>query len=208
MSIKLHGMTYSNYYNMVKAAMLEKGVDYEEVHVLPNQEDGFLSQSPMGKVPCLETEKGFLTESEVMLDYVDEVGSGPSLYPQDAWGKAKARELVRYLELYIELPGRRLYGDVYFGKPASDELKAEVNMVLDKGFKAFAKIAQYDPWLAGKEFGIADIYFLYALNPVLGVCKKCFDWNVIEQYPEIGTLMAKISERDSIKKVNDEQAAI
>ena len=37
MTIKLHGMTYSNYYNMVKAIMIEKGMDFEEVHVLPNQ---------------------------------------------------------------------------------------------------------------------------------------------------------------------------
>ena len=164
MSIKLYGMTYSNYYNMVKAAMIEKGIEYEEVHVLPNQEADFLSHSPMGKVPCLETDQGFLTESGVMLDYIEAIGTGASLYPADAWQKAKAQELIRYLELYIELPGRRLYGDVFFEKPAPDSVKADVKAALEKGFTALAKIAKYDPWLAGKDFGYADLYFLLLLS--------------------------------------------
>ena len=63
MTIKLHGMTYSNYYNMVKAIMIEKEMDFEEVHVLPNQESEFLLKSPMGKVPFLETEDGLLSET-------------------------------------------------------------------------------------------------------------------------------------------------
>ena len=58
--IKLHGMPLSNYYNVVKAIMLEKEIPFEEVHVKPNQESEYLSKSPMGKVPCMETTAGFL----------------------------------------------------------------------------------------------------------------------------------------------------
>ena len=55
MNIKLHGMYLSNYYNVVKTVLLEKGIVFEEVNQSPSQEDGYLDKSPMGKVPCLET---------------------------------------------------------------------------------------------------------------------------------------------------------
>jgi len=51
--IKLYGFPISNYYNMVKMALLEKGMEFEEVIVKPSQEDIFLVKSPMGKVQCI-----------------------------------------------------------------------------------------------------------------------------------------------------------
>lgn len=206
MTIKLHGMTYSNYYNMVKAVMIEKGMDFEEVHILPNQEGEFLSKSPMGKVPCLETEQGFLTETGIILDYLDELGEGPSFYPADAWSKAKVRELIRHLELYIELPARRLYGEVFFGRPASDELKAEVKLALEKGFKSLEKLASFSPYLAGSEISYADFYFKYSVNLASIVCKKTLDWDAYNEVPNIKALLEKLDERASIQKVAEDQA--
>ena len=55
MGIKLYGMPLSNYYNIVKAVLIEKGILFEEVLVKPNQEAEYLAKSPMGKVPCIET---------------------------------------------------------------------------------------------------------------------------------------------------------
>ena len=58
-TIKLYGMPLSNYYNMVKTVLLEKGMDFEEMLILPNQESDFLGKSPMGKVPAMETKRAF-----------------------------------------------------------------------------------------------------------------------------------------------------
>ena len=46
--IKLYGFPVSNYFNMVKWALLENGIEFEEVHAMPNQESDFTSKSPMG----------------------------------------------------------------------------------------------------------------------------------------------------------------
>ena len=205
MSIKLYGMPLSNYYNMVKAILLEKGMQFEEVLVTPNQEDDYLAKSPMDKVPCLVTEQGFLTETGVMLDYLDALGEGPSFYPEDVFAKAKVQELMRYLELYIELPGRRLYGDVFFGRPASDEEKAAVKPILEKGFAALQKIARFDPYIAGTELTYADFYFLFAMAPVTLVCKKTWEWDVREEIPAIQELNALLGERESVKRVQADQ---
>jgi glutathione S-transferase len=205
MTIKLHGMPLSNYYNVVKAVMLEKGVEFEEILTKPSQEEGYLSLSPMGKVPCMETELGFITESSVMLEYLEDLGKGPSLYPTDAYRRAKARELMRYLELYIELPARRLYGDVFFGNPASEEEKAAVKKLLEKGFAALGNIAVYDPYIAGEDLTVVDFYAVFALSPVLGVCKKTWNWDVRATMPKLKALSDLMGERDSVSRVKADQ---
>lgn len=203
--IRLYGFAVSNYYNMVKMALLEKGMEFEEVTVRPNQEAEYLARSPMGKVPCLQTEQGFLTETEVIIDYLDSLGLGPSFYPADAFEKAKVRELIRYLELYIELPARRLYGDVFFGRPASDTEKEAVRKELKKGFSALAKLAKFSPYLAGEEMTYADFYFLFSVGLVTRVTKKALDWDVYSTEAGVKPLLDLLEQRDSVKTIREDQ---
>ena len=49
--LKLHGFAVSNYFNMVKLALLEKGLDFEVKVVHGSQDPDFLAISPRGKVP-------------------------------------------------------------------------------------------------------------------------------------------------------------
>ncbi|HDZ08101.1 glutathione S-transferase family protein [Pseudohongiella sp.] len=205
--IKLYGFPISNYYNMVKMTLLEKGMAFEEVLVRPSQESDYLSCSPMGKVPCLETGQGFLTETEVIIDYLHDLGQGPAFYPEDPFEKAKIRELIRYLELYIELPARRLYGDVFFGKPASDTEKESVRKELQKGFAALRRLADYSPYIGGNLMTYADFYFLFSVGLVTRVTKKALDWDVFSTEPGIRELLALMEQRDSVKAIRAAQKA-
>lgn len=207
MTIKLHGMTYSNYYNMVKTVMIEKGMAFEEVHILPKQMAENLDMSPMGKVPCLETEQGFLTETTVMIDYLDALGQGPSFYPEDAFARAKVQELIKHLELYIELPARRLYGDAFFGRPASDELKAEVRPSLEKGFASLSQLGKFSPYLMGDQLSYADIFFRFSVGVATIACKKSLQWDALNEVPNIKDLLSLMDERASIQQVLADQAS-
>lgn len=204
-TIKLYGMPLSNYYNMVKTVLLEKEMEFEEVLVLPNQESDYLEKSPMGKVPAMETDEGFLTETGVMIDYLDSLGQGPSFYPTDAFAKAKVAEVIRYLELYIELPARRLYGEVFFGRPASDEVKKEVRAQLEKGLTSFNRLAKFSPYLCGEEITYADFYYRFTINLTLNVAKRALDWDLAGEAPQYNELVALIDQRASIKRVLEDQ---
>lgn len=207
MSIKLYGFPLSNYYNMVKAVLIEKGMEFEEVLVKPSQDNEYLAKSPMGKVPVMETSDGFLSETGVMIDYLDSLGEGPGFYPADPFKRAKVQEIIRYLELYIELPARRLYGDVFFGNPANDELKVQVRAQLEKGFPALQRIAKYEPYIAGTELSYADFYFRFSFNLATLVCKKSLDWDVLKGFIVEKNLMDLLDQRDSIKQVLADQKA-
>jgi glutathione S-transferase len=204
--IKLYGFPISNYYNMVKMTLLEKGIDFEEVIVKPSQEDGYLACSPMGKVPCLETDQGFLTETEVIIDYLHDLGEGPSFYPAHPFDKAKVREIMRYLELYIELPARRLYGEVFFGRPPSDTERAAVRKELEKGFAALRRLAHYSPYVAGSAISYADFYYYFSVSLVTRVTKTALDWDVFNTEPGVRDLLGLIAQRDSVKTIQAAQS--
>ena len=61
--IKLYGLRMSNYYSLVKAVLIEKGLDFEEVKAPPTQKEDNLARSPMGKMPSIEVDGQYMSES-------------------------------------------------------------------------------------------------------------------------------------------------
>lgn len=161
--LKLYGFAVSNYFNMVKHCLLYKGIDFEELRVYPNTESEYLRKSPMGKVPCIETDQGCLAEASVIIDYLEARFPESPLYPADAWQRAKCQELIKMAELYLELPARRLLPAVLAGAKADEAAVAEVNEVLAKGLRSLAALASPQPYLLGEQISAADIVLRYAL---------------------------------------------
>ena len=205
--LKLHGFTGSNYFNMVKMALIEKGIEFEFVNTMPSQKDEFLVKSPMGKVPCLETEQGFISETDVIFDYLEELGQGPSLMPTGAYERAKVRELIKELELYIELPARTCFAEAFFGGKVSEEVKEKARANILKGVDCIQRNASFSPYIAGDSFTSADIMFMYT-TPLAGAAsKKVLDLNLTEAFPEAKPLSTLIAERESAKQIAADQKA-
>ncbi|MCW8193402.1 glutathione S-transferase family protein [Proteobacteria bacterium 005FR1] len=205
--LKLYGFPISNYYNMVKMALLEKGIDFEEVHAKPSQESDFLTKSPMGKVPVLETEKGCITETDVIFDYIEDLGTGPALLPRDPYERAKVRELIKEIELYIELPARTCYKEGFFGGTVSEEVKEKARENLNKGIACLKRNGKFSPYVAGDSFTYADIMFMYSVGLAASCSKRVLEMNLLEDFPEAKALSAKIAERESAQKIAEDQKA-
>jgi len=203
--LKLHGFPASNYYNMVKMALLEKGVEYEDVRVFTGQTEEFLAKSAMGKVPCLETPHGFITETSVILEYIEDAVEGPSFFPTDPFERARARELLRYSEQYLELAARRCYGEAFFGTgPVSEEVKESVRPVLERGCRAIARIGRFSPYLAGDSITYADFVFQQSFPNAAAVAKIVLNWNLNDELPQAAALLKKINERPVAIRVADD----
>lgn len=200
--LKLYGFPVSNYFNMVKIALLEKQIDFEEVIVYPNQESGYLSKSPMGKVPCIETDHGFLSETSVILDYLEQQYLDVPLYPVDPFERAKARELVKCIELYLELPARRLYPGAFFGGSNSAETIEEVRPVLERGVAAVKKLAKFGPFTAGDALSYADIFASQTLPNASGVAQSVYGWKLMDDIPGAQELLQTLEERPAFSAVN------
>lgn len=203
--LKLHGFPASNYYNMVKMALLEKGADYEDVRVYTGQTEDFLAKSAMGKVPCLETPDGFLTETSIILEYIEDVVDGPSFLPAAPYERARMRELLKYSELYLELPARRCYGEAFFGTgPVSDEVKETVRPILERGCGALKRLGRFSPFIAGNDITYADFVFLHSFPMAAQTAKIVFDWDLNEELPQAAELLAHLQQRPVAIKVAED----
>lgn len=207
MTIKLYGAALSNYYNMVRLSLLEKGVEFEEVHVPPSQDPDYLKKSPMGKIPCIETGEGFLSEAAVIMDYLEDVVPTPALLPAGAYERARTRQIIAVTELYIELPARRHVGSLLFGAPRSEDAMKEVRPAVEAGLAAFARIARLAPYIAGSDYSFADIYAYYAFGLASIVMKGVYDWDIVAEVPGLADCLALTGERATTRECDAAQRA-
>ena len=199
--IKLYGLRLSNYYSLTKAVLNEKGLEYEEVKAPPTQEEDNLARSPMGKMPSIEVDGQYLSESLAIAAYADRAQPERPLLPSDPFAAAKVVELVCHLKLDVELVARRCLPEAFFGQTVSDETKVETKRDLAKGMKAVGRLMVCDPYAAGADFTLADLYTFYTFGLANGVAQKMFNENLLADYPQIQELLGRLAERPSIAQV-------
>jgi glutathione S-transferase len=199
--LKLHGFKLSNYTFLAKACLLEKGIEYENVEATPSQETPFLERSPMGKVPTLETDQGFVSEVYAIADYLDHIQPEPALLPADPFERAKAIELIRHIELDVELVARRCLPAAMFGATASEETLKRTEKDLRKGLAAVSRLIECNPYATGSEFNLADLYTYYSFGLTSQIAQKLFGLDILAEVPGAKELMTRLAERDSIKSL-------
>lgn len=207
--LKLCGFHISNYHNKVRIALLEKGIAFEEdATCKPSQKEEFLARSPVGKVPFMELDGGMrLAESQVICEYLEEAYPQKPLYPRDPLERAKVRELIAFMELHLELVARRLYGQVFFGQPKDEALKAAVEKELAKGLRAFKTLVRFDPFIAGKSLTLADCAAFVHL-PLISLCTKlAYGRDVFDEMPQVKGYIRMLGERPAFAKANEDRKA-
>jgi len=115
---------------------------------------------PRGSIPALVHGDFVLTESDAIVEYLDDMGLGQPLLPADARGRARNRELSRYMDQKLELASRALYPQV--GKGPGD---AALTEALVNNVAALGRLVTPSPFLTGPSPSLADC----ALMPVTNV---------------------------------------
>ncbi len=214
--LRLHGFPFSNYHNVVKVVLLEKGIEFEEVITYPPATEAYLAKNPSGKYPCLEIEDGtFLGESKVILNYLEDEYPGVPLLPTSPLQRARVRELMEVIDLYLELPARRLYPEVFTsarmaaragssdwqtGK-VSDEVRSAVLPLLAQGVAALKRLARFDPYIAGPELSLADFSATFHFAPVSIASKTIYGENALAALPAVKRHRELMNQRESVQRV-------
>ena len=208
--ITLCGFGVSNYYNKLKLILLEKDIPFQEKLVYPWQHESFRNSSPLGKIPYIETEHGSLSESQVILDYLEERYPEQPLYPTSVFARAKCRELIQNLELNSEWVARRLYKESFFGGRVSEETKHEVKEKLAIGLKAVAQLAQFSPYIFDSTFTAADCVAYVHFIMIEQTTMKIYGENMLQQFlPNSAAYLHFLDSRPHIQRVMaDRDAAL
>jgi len=199
--ITLHGFAYSNYYNIVKHVLLYKGIEFVEDEQY-GADEAYLAMSPMGKIPSLTTAKGGnLSESSVCCDYLEETYPDKPLYPTDSFERNQVRQIMKVSELYLELPCRRMIGFVFSNAEAPEALLKEVRGMVERGVRAMNLICKFEPYVAGQEFTMADIYLYYVLSVVDMAASSKLQWDIGAEINGLTEWRKMMSESDIAQKV-------
>jgi glutathione S-transferase len=207
--VRLHGFRFSNYHNVVKVVLLEKGIPFEEVVTYPPADEAYRAKNPTGKYPCLEIENGtFLGESKVILNYLEDAYPDVPLLPAEPSKRARVRELMEVIDLYLELPARRLYPEVFSraGK-VSDEVRGAVRPLLSQGVAALKELARLDPYIAGADLSLADFSATFHLVPVSIASKAIYGEDFLAALPAVKRHRELMNQRETVQRVRAEQLA-
>jgi len=207
--LKLYGFSVSNYYNMVKLALLEKELPFEEVPFYAGQAPEALVISPRGKVPVLGVEQGFINETSVILEYIEQSQKGTPLLPSDPFERAQVLALAKEIELYIELPGRACYPEAFFGMTLPDAIKEKTKTELLLGIASLGRHGKFSPYVAGDSLSVADLYFLYSVPLACAVAKKLFDIDLLADLPAAKSLLERLEQNPNVQRIAaDKEAAM
>ncbi|MHB2063094.1 glutathione S-transferase family protein [Pseudomonas sp. SC3(2021)] len=207
--LKLYGFSVSNYYNMVKLALLEKGLPFEEVTFYPTPTPQSLAISPRGKVPVLGVDAGYINETGIILEYLEQTQKGTPLLPSDPFARAQVLAIAKEIELYIELPGRACYGEAFFGSPVPEAIKEKTKAELLLGFAALGRHGKFAPYVAGDSLSIADLYFLYSVPLACAVGQKLFGIDLLAEMPRAKVLLERLEQSPHVQKIAaDKEAAM
>lgn len=197
----LHGYAVSNYFNTARAALLEKAAAFNIVRVRASRDDAFLACSPLGKIPYLQTPAGCFSETVPMLEYIEETVDGPALLPAVPFARARVRQLLNVLQLYLDMPMRRLYPGTVMGsehKPgAVDAVAAQLEVTLE----ALRRLCVFDPYLLGTQLTHADLLALYCIDVGDRVTRQVYGWSLIERIDGLRAWTQRMLVRDSTRVV-------
>jgi glutathione S-transferase len=182
--ITLCGFPASNYYGLVQHALLLKGIDFKEELNYPGHPE-YRAKSPMGKVPCMVTEHGCLSETAAMIEYIEAAYPENPIMPSEPFLRAKGFELMRIAELYIELSGRRFLPEILMGVGKSESNRKLMLPVLKNAFKCLEQLGSFGPYLLGKDLTQTDIVVRYSIKTGIMAGEKIFSIDFMENTPQL-----------------------
>jgi glutathione S-transferase len=132
-----------------RITLAEKGIDYEAVEIdLDDRPAWLYEKNALGRVPVYEEDEGLvLPESEVIMEYLDERYPEPALWPADPAERALAR-------LWLQRFDDRLGGAYYAAR------RGDGGEELDARLADLDRVLEAQPYLTGREYGLADIGYV------------------------------------------------
>jgi len=167
----------------------EKNIPHERTYIdLANKPEWFRRLSPLGRVPVLQAGTSVVFESQVIVEYLDEVTDG-SLHPTDPLEKARHRS-------WIEFGSGVLNGISAFYNASDTRRFQETRAVLRAKFERIEHEIT-GPFFAGEVFHLVD----GAWGPIFryfDVFDQIEDFGVLSGLDKVQRWRAALEQRPSV----------
>lgn len=205
MSIVLHGAPASPFVRKARVALVEKGIPYELVPVVPfppvNATPEFRRISPLGKIPALTDGDFAISDSSVICAWLERTHPNPPLYPSDANQYARALWLEEFADSrLVEAIGpaffQRFVRKLLFRQEPDEEIvRKALGESLPPALDYLEQQLEGVEWLAGGRFSIADI----AVGSMLQQLRHAGESVDAARWPRVAAFAERVLARPSFK---------
>ena len=168
--LKLYNYFRSSTSYRVRIAMHLKNLNFEyiPVHLLNNGGEQhsveYKKISPLGEVPTLVHNGKAIAQSVAIIEYLDEIFPQPQLYPQDAFHKARVRQICENINSFMH-PLANLKVQQYLEKKhgyTQTDKEAWVQHWVSQGFAALEDMLSITSgrYAYGQEVTAADVFIV------------------------------------------------
>jgi RNA polymerase-associated protein len=154
--LRLYRIPFSTNVERVELALAHKGVDVEHVDVDPADRSEVVRVSGQDLVPVLVDGDRVLSDSPVILEYLEERFPEPPLYPSEPARRAEVRLFLDWFNLLWKRPPNLIVAEE--GKPEPDrERIAELEERIAGSLTVFEDLLDGRDFLFGHELSVADV---------------------------------------------------
>ena len=155
--MQLYGAIASPYVARVVMLARIKGVDLPLAGMPGGSpaSDEYRAINPIAKIPALETDGRYLAESEVICEYLEEVGGGKPGLPEDPFERATSRLVSRIVDLYLAPHTSAFFRQMNPAARDQDAIDAAA-AELAKGFEYLEYYMGPGPFCVGAEPTLGD----------------------------------------------------
>ena len=160
-TITFHSMADSAYLWTAMHAADEKGVDYEQVHLVLGSPE-HLAMNPFGKMPVMQHGEVVLYETLAIAHYIDRAFAGPVLEPLEPLGQAHMLRWISIINAYVFPTMNRFVKERLvrpaWGFDADEAFLAAAQAPLALQMREIGRAVEDGGYLAGPRLTLADSF--------------------------------------------------
>ena len=185
------------------------GAPYEAVRLDFRQQQqrspDYLRINPKGRVPALTTDRGVITETPAILQYVAQTFPTAKLAPlEDPFLLAKMNEFNTFLCSTVHVNHAHKGRGYRWVDPedtaALEAMKKKVPQTMAESFTLIEEKMLQGPWVLGERFSTSDLYLYTIARWLEG------DGVDVERFPKVADHMARLDAAPQVRKVLAAQA--
>lgn len=191
-------------------ALEQAGAPYEAVRIdfktQQQRSPEYLRLNPKGRVPALVTERGVLTETPALLQYIAQSFPQAGLAPlDDAFLLAKMNEFNSYLCSTAHIAhAHRMRGYRWVDAENKAAIEAMQKKVPQSVGECFALIEEHmlqGPWVLGERYSTSDPYLFTLARWLEG------DGVDVNRFPKVADHLRRMNDQPGVRKVLAQQEA-
>lgn len=210
MNITLYGASLSPYVRKVRLALAYKGLAYEHISVMPRSGElpiEFKQNSPLKKIPMLYIDGSYISDSSVILAYLERAHPDTAMLSDDPKLAARALWFEAYAESHMtSVIGGHLFAELvlapYFFKRESnlEEIELAKNKEVPDIFDYLETELKSD-YLVGDQFGHADL----CVGAMLTVLQYCDLQCNPKQWPKTAAYIDRVVDSELFSLVTADE---